>query len=90
MCRLDWFLLPKQVYLYCYLEAFISLYSNPNTPVPVKVNWPASDNSDLPYMALDVGSKLSVGHGVVHHECVFINRILPMILKGNVLFYDEM
>ncbi|XP_046562857.1 cholinesterase 1-like isoform X2 [Haliotis rubra] len=54
---------------------------DPNAPVPVKVNWPASDNTDLSYMALDVGSKLSAGHGVVHHECVFINRILPMISK---------
>ncbi|XP_046549295.1 cholinesterase 2-like [Haliotis rubra] len=54
---------------------------NPNTPVPVKVNWPASDNTDLSYMALDVGSNLAAGHGVVHHECVFINRILPMISK---------
>ncbi|XP_067653451.1 acetylcholinesterase-like [Haliotis asinina] len=52
---------------------------NPNTPVPVKVNWPVSDNTDFSYMALDVGSKLSTGHGVVNHECVFINRILPMI-----------
>ncbi|XP_067653425.1 cholinesterase-like [Haliotis asinina] len=54
---------------------------NPNTPVPVKMNWPASDNTHLSYMALDVGSKLAAGHGVVHHECVFINRILPMISK---------
>ncbi|XP_046562858.1 cholinesterase 1-like isoform X3 [Haliotis rubra] len=54
---------------------------NPNTPVPVKVNWPTSDNTDLSYMALDVGSNLAAGHGVVHHECVFINRILPMISK---------
>ncbi|XP_071098195.1 cholinesterase-like [Haliotis cracherodii] len=52
---------------------------DPNTPVPVKVNWPASDNTDLTYMALDVGSNLAAGHGVVHHECVFINKILPMI-----------
>ncbi|XP_046569251.1 LOW QUALITY PROTEIN: cholinesterase 1-like [Haliotis rubra] len=54
---------------------------NPNAPVPIKVNWPASDNTNLSYMALDVGSKLAAGHGVVHHECVFINRILPMISK---------
>ncbi|XP_067653813.1 acetylcholinesterase-like [Haliotis asinina] len=54
---------------------------NPNTPVPVKVNWPSSDNTDLSYMVLDMGNKLSAGHGVVHHECVFINTILPMISK---------
>ncbi|XP_067654234.1 acetylcholinesterase-like [Haliotis asinina] len=54
---------------------------NPNAPVPVKVNWPASDNTDLSYMVLDVGSKLAAGHGVVNHECVFINRLLPMISK---------
>ncbi|XP_067653426.1 acetylcholinesterase-like [Haliotis asinina] len=54
---------------------------DPNAPVPVMVKWPVSDNTDLSYMALDVGSKLAVGHGVVHHECVFINRILPMISK---------
>ncbi|XP_046549298.1 cholinesterase 1-like [Haliotis rubra] len=54
---------------------------DPNSPVPVKVNWPASDNTDLSYMALDVGSNLSAGHGAVHHECVFINRILPMVSK---------
>ncbi|XP_067653157.1 cholinesterase-like [Haliotis asinina] len=52
---------------------------NPNAPVPVKVNWPASDNTDIPYMTLDVGSKLAAGHGVVHHECAFVNRILPMM-----------
>ncbi|XP_046578529.1 cholinesterase-like [Haliotis rubra] len=52
---------------------------NPNAPVPVKVNWPTSDNTDLSYMALDVGRKLGVGQGVVHHECVFVNRILPMM-----------
>ncbi|XP_046331815.2 acetylcholinesterase-like isoform X2 [Haliotis rufescens] len=52
---------------------------DPNAPVPVKVDWPASDNTDLTYMALDVGNNLTAGHGVVHHECVFINRILPMI-----------
>ncbi|XP_046580881.1 cholinesterase-like [Haliotis rubra] len=56
---------------------------DPNAPVPVKVNWPASYNTDLSYMALDVGSKLAAGHGVVHHECVFINRILPMISKDS-------
>ncbi|XP_067653575.1 acetylcholinesterase-like isoform X2 [Haliotis asinina] len=54
---------------------------NPNAPVPVKVKWPASDNTDLSYMALDVGSNLTTGNGVVHHECVFINRILPMTSK---------
>ncbi|XP_048236769.1 acetylcholinesterase-like [Haliotis rufescens] len=52
---------------------------DPNAPVRVKVDWPASDNTDLTYMALDVGNNLAAGHGVVHHECVFINRILPMI-----------
>ncbi|XP_046580879.1 cholinesterase 1-like isoform X2 [Haliotis rubra] len=57
---------------------------DPNAPVPVKVNWPASDNTDLSYMALDVGSKLAAGHGVVNHECVFINRIRPMISKDPV------
>ncbi|XP_067653576.1 cholinesterase-like [Haliotis asinina] len=54
---------------------------DPNAPVPVKVNWPASDNTDLSYMVLDVGSKLAAGHGVVHHECVFMNRIRPMISR---------
>ncbi|XP_046350410.2 cholinesterase 1-like [Haliotis rufescens] len=52
---------------------------DPNAPVPVKVDWPASDNTDLTYMTLDVGNNLAAGHGVVHHECVFINSILPMI-----------
>ncbi|XP_046549283.1 cholinesterase 1-like [Haliotis rubra] len=54
---------------------------DPNTPVPVKVTWPASDNTDLSYMALDVGSKLAAGHGVVNHECVFINKLVPMIIN---------
>ncbi|XP_067653918.1 cholinesterase-like [Haliotis asinina] len=54
---------------------------DPNAPVPVMVKWPISDNTDLSYMTLDVGSKLVAGHGILHHECVFINRILPMISK---------
>ncbi|XP_067653916.1 acetylcholinesterase-like [Haliotis asinina] len=54
---------------------------DPNAPVPVMVKWPVSDNTDLSYMTLDVGSKLAAGHGVVHHECVFMNRIRPMISK---------
>ncbi|XP_067653997.1 acetylcholinesterase-like [Haliotis asinina] len=55
---------------------------DPNAPVPVKVSWPVSDNTELSYMVLDVGSNLSTGHGVIHHECVFINMILPMIPSG--------
>ncbi|XP_067653683.1 cholinesterase-like [Haliotis asinina] len=54
---------------------------NPNSPVPVKVNWPVSNNTDLSYMALDVGSKLGPGHGAVHHECIFMNKILSLISK---------